>query len=112
MSDSPTYFDPSAPQERRLIRTRSRPWHRSLDPGVDTGDDEEETEGNIEAITLALQTYREMRATFDGDTPEEEELRGVLDAATAMILRIAPLQPDRPGRGGGIDGVGGVIEYG
>ena len=89
-----------------MIRTRSRPWHRALDPGVETGDDEA-TEGNIEAITQTLALYAALKQTFDGDTPGEVQARQIIDDSTALILQIVPLQPDRPDRGGGIDGGGG-----
>lgn len=97
------------------MKTRSRPYHRTIDPGVDNdggGVDVGDVDlGGIDPAQVGqvLTFYRTLKETFDGDSEDQEEARRIIDLAIEVLLRIVPLGEDRPGS---VDGGGsGPLGY-
>ena len=70
-----------------------------LDPGVDHGD------GIVldidpDQIAQLIQFYQMLKETFNEDTEEQVEYRRIVDQAIEILLRVAPLESDRPSSGG------------
>jgi len=103
-------FDPVTPRDRRVMKTRSRPWHRTADPGVDQG-------GGIPSDPIVIgdlvRFHVEVKNSIDVTAPGGPEMVATLEKIIAVLVENLPLSPDRPGgpRGGFGDGPGGIIEY-
>ncbi len=113
MSDDPYVFDPRAPRDRPLMRVPFQPWHRTIDPGVEDGEDDVPPDVPMELADI-LRFVIEFKGTLDPDVEGQAEM---IVAAERMIRHIAGtlLAPDRAGSGRPpiepSEGVGGVIAY-
>ena len=110
MTGSPYIFDPQAPRDRRVIRTKSRSWHRTIDPGVDQG-------GGIPADPLVVgdlvRLYVELKDSIDTTAPGGPETVAIIERSIALLVANLPLGPDRPGtpQGGSGGQIGEIVGY-
>ena len=110
MTGSPYIFDPQAPRDRRVIRTKSRPWHRTIDPGVDQGDGIPNDPNEVGGM---LSFYVDLKDSIDTTAPGGPETVALIEKSIAHIVANLPLGPDRPGtpQGGSGGEIGGIAGY-
>jgi len=75
------------------MKTRSRPFHRTVDPGVDFG------EGLITEpmqVVDILAFYAMLKQGVDPELENAEEILDTIDAAIRIVRTAVPLGPDRP----------------
>ena len=94
MTGSSRIFDPTAARDRRLMKIRSKPWHRSIDPGVENG-------AGIpkDAIRIGdlVRYFIELKATIDQEAEGGPETVANIERIVEVLVRTLPLTPDRAG---------------
>ena len=113
MSVKPYVFDPRATRDRPLMRVPFQPWHRTLDPGVEDGEDDVLPGAPMQTADI-LRFVISFRNSLD---PDVNGMDAAIESTEAMIRHIAGslIVPDRPSSGrpplepGG--DFGGVIQY-
>jgi len=65
------------------MKTKSRPWHREIDPGIRT---KKETESESSFVDDALRFYRDLKETIDMTAPGGPEAVASIERSIDAIV--------------------------